>query len=152
MKDAMLVSGILDPDAQSPLLLPMIPTILSRQKGFLCHATRQTRINWPRFIALPASQNDLNRTTDMQADSLGESGSQTMQTCPLYCRCPVYACVWTCSSYTRNLPNTSRPIRTTHSLFTQRWRSKRFTQVRDEVRKLTSCRRDFASTSQFTTY
>lgn len=143
----MLVSGILD----LLLLLPMIPTILSRQKGFLCHATRQTRSNWPRFIALPATQNDLNRTTDMQAEPLGESGSQTMQTCP-------QVIVGVLSMHVcglvppRNLPKTSRPIFTTHSLFTQRWRSKRFTQVRDEVRKLTSCRRDFASTSQFTTY
>ena len=80
ISEAMLVSGILDLDAQSSLL-PMIPTILSRQKGFLCHATRQTRSNWQRFIAWPESQNDLNRTTDMQAESLGESGESGSQTC-----------------------------------------------------------------------
>lgn len=101
--------------------------------------------------ALPASQNDLNRTTDMQAEPLGESGSQTMQTCPqvILGVLSMHVCGLVPP---RNLPKTSRPIFTTHSLFTQRWRSKRFTQVRDEVRKLTSCRRDFASTSQFTTY
>ena len=129
MKEAMLVSGILDPDAQSSLLLPMIPTILSRQKGFLCHATRQTRRNWPRMKRV---------ARHLKTILIGQ----------LICRPSLWAKV---GAKPCNLPKTSRPIRTTQSLFTQRWRSKRFTQVRDEVRKLTSCRRDFASTSQFTT-
>ena len=143
ISEAMLVSGILDLDAQSSLL-PMIPTILSRQKGFLCHATRQTRSNWQRFIAWPESQNDLNRTTDMQAESLGESGESGSQTCK-HVRYIVGICIYI---YTRAFGLVPPKLAIYHklhdqldhhSLFTQRWRSKRFTQVLDEVRKLTSC-------------